>query len=181
MPYVEPKDIPKIQLTWSDWPLPVRIQAARDLALSVTPTYTVLELQTAVVATTLEQPNRIPVNNVAGLMCFAESDGWGWKNWPQGRKPIGYALAKEGAVPGSVGVFLAFKSVNDSLAMLLSKIRSRHIWQGDIDTWTLDVPATAKAYAEKWVADPKQFTGAVSGFTAQAKKVLEAWPTNQER
>jgi hypothetical protein len=170
MSYVEPiKTLPKLPLAMTDWPLAQRILDAKDMT-----NYTTLEQQTAVTITMNEQPNRIPNNNIAGFMCFADRDGWGWRYWPPGRKPIGYALAREGAT-GSTGVFLAFKSAQDSLAMLLSKVRSRHIWQSCPNDWSLDIPATAKAYAEKWVAAPALFAQSVRGFTTQAEKVLAAW------
>jgi hypothetical protein len=155
---VEPTDLPKKTVTWSQWPLADRITAARSI-----PGYTTEELQSAVAITLNEQSGNIPVNNCCGLMCLGKSRPWAWTDVWENHPPTGYALINEGQT-GLVGVFFAFDNAADSLLFLVKKVRSRGL-------------TTPEVYADKWVGGGAQTAGAIAGFKSALKKVQANWGT----
>lgn len=153
----KPSDLPEVSTSWTDWTLTDRIHIAKSI-----PGYSIEELQSAVAITLNEQPNKIPVNNCCGLMCWGTAMPWGWKSelW-QNCQPNGYALIQEGS-GGMLGVFLAFGSVKDSLTFLLKVVHSRGI-------------TSAEVYADKWVAVPKLRESSIAGFTTFLNRVKANW------
>lgn len=164
MPYKEPVDLKKVPVQWTDWSLDQRIEAAKNYdALEEKPAPEKAK-RVAVAISMVEQPNKIPCNNCAGIMSLGETHPWGWScGWR--RPPCGYAMIKEGQT-GNLAPFLAFDKPQDSLYFVIDRVVARNIETG-VD------------YVGRWVGikdvnNPKA-REIIAEFEQVYAKVIDAW------
>ena len=120
MAYNIPKDLNPVPTVWRPLPLAERIR----IVVAEVKAYPLWAKQAAVAVSIIEQPTRVPVHNVGGVMCQGTVCGWGWgvTAWTDaGVMPSGYALIKEG-LTGKPAPFLAFASDKDSLQFLCQQV-----------------------------------------------------------
>jgi|GEM_PF-3663853 len=117
MSYKAPTDLPqKVKDIWTPFPLDARIRCAIEDVRA----YPLWAKQAAVAITLIEQPGKVPVNNPAGIMAFAPTDGWGWSKaaWVRAAvRPTCWANLTEG-LSGKLAPFLGFASVKDSMQFI---------------------------------------------------------------
>lgn len=162
MKYQIPEDLKPIAPFWTSFPLEERIRTAKNIRGYPD------EIKKMAVAMTLnEQPDKIPVNNVAGIMCWGKKEPWGWRVLLEVNPPIsvvGYSLIKEG-MTGVKAPFLVFASIEDSLRFVMEVCKKRRI-------------KTPEDYAVFWAGltiGSNVWKDAVAGCRAQLERVNKVW------